>query len=134
MTSWQDFEIQAPELATVAREVMGRHKHKVLATLRKDGSPRVSGTEARLDGGELWMGSMPGAVKALDLRRDPRMALHDPARPRWRRNRGRWAGDVKLAGRAVAITDPKVLAEAGLPGTDSHCSKIGACPSTVWTG
>jgi hypothetical protein len=46
--------------------------------------------------GQLWLGMMPGSVKALDLRRDPRVALHsasiDPEMP---------DGDAKLAGRAI---------------------------------
>ena len=45
------------------------------------------------------------AVKALDLRRDPRFALHsgsiDPPD---------WAGDAKIAGRAVEVDDPEVIA------------------------
>ncbi|MEV1246120.1 pyridoxamine 5'-phosphate oxidase family protein [Nonomuraea sp. NPDC050022] len=132
MTSWKEFEIQAPELAAVARGLMERHKHKVLATLRKDGSPRVSGTESRLDGGELWMGSMPGAVKALDLRRDSRMAIHVTSPDPDEADPSSWAGDVKLAGRAVEVTDPKVLAEAGLPSTDSHLFRIDLS-EVVWT-
>ena len=53
MASWQEFEDQAPELAKVTRALMDKHRHKVLATLRKDGSPRVSGTEADFRDGEL---------------------------------------------------------------------------------
>ena len=52
------------------------HTHKTLATLRKDGSPRISGIECWEIDGDLWMGSMARAVKALDLQRDPRYALH----------------------------------------------------------
>jgi len=77
----------------------------VLATLRRDGSPRVSGTELIFAEGKLWLGSMAGAVKARDLLRDPRFALHggteDPPA---------WTGDVKVAGRAVDIGDAAVLA------------------------
>jgi len=67
--------------------------HKTIATLRRDGSPRISGTEYRFTEGELWFGSMHGAMKALDLRRDPRFALQSaPADPPG------WDGDAKLAG------------------------------------
>ena len=64
------------ELAVPVWTALEAHKHKVLATLRADGAPRVSGTEVELLDGDLWIGSMPGAVKALDLLRDPRFALH----------------------------------------------------------
>lgn len=105
MASWDEVAAAAPDLAGRARALFDAHRHKVLATLRKDGSPRVSGIEANFSGGDLWLGMMPGSRKALDLRRDPRLALHcatvdppdDPAK---------WEGDAKLAGRAEEITDP----------------------------
>ena len=75
--------------------------HKTLATLRRDGSPRISGTEAVFADGQLWIGSMPGALKARDLQRDGRFALHsgsvDPPA---------WDGDAKLAGIAVEVDTP----------------------------
>ena len=52
------------------------NKHKTLATLRRDGSPRISGIEIWFEDGELWFGSMWQGVKALDLQRDSRFALH----------------------------------------------------------
>jgi hypothetical protein len=47
----------------------------LLATLRADGSPRVSGLEPLFALGELWFGMMPESRKALDLLRDPRFAI-----------------------------------------------------------
>ncbi|MFB9469504.1 pyridoxamine 5'-phosphate oxidase family protein [Nonomuraea salmonea] len=130
MASWQEFQRQAPELAEAAQRVMDAYKHKVLATLRKDGSPRVSGTEVERKDGELWLGSMGGAVKAHDLRRDPRMAIHvtsvfndDPAA---------WEGDVKLAGRAMEITDPDEFAAAGQTEPGSHLFRVDV-GEVVWT-
>ena len=100
MASWSDMEREAPELAERARAFLDAHKHKTLATLRKDGSPRISGTEANVVDGELMWGSMWKSMKALDLRRDPRFALHsgsdDPPD---------WTGDVKVAGRAEELDD-----------------------------
>lgn len=99
--SWSEVGAQAPELAERVLTALGTHRHKVLATLRADGSPRVSGTELDLHDGELYVGSMPGARKARDLQRDPRYALHsapvdvDLTVP-----------DVKLAGTAVEVTSP----------------------------
>ena len=101
MASWSEFEAAAPELAEKVRERLDAHVHKTLATVRRDGSPRISGTETQLRDGELWIGSMWQARKALDLQRDPRFALHsgsyDP---------DEWSGDAKLAGVVEEITDP----------------------------
>ncbi len=51
-------------------------------------SPRISGIETQFTDGELWIGSMAKAVKALDLQRDPRFAMHSGDRG----PRGRLAG------------------------------------------
>ncbi|MEQ4724550.1 pyridoxamine 5'-phosphate oxidase family protein [Nonomuraea sp. B19D2] len=132
MASWQEFEGQAPELAGVARRVMDTCRHRVLASLRKDGSPRVSGIETMFRDGELWTGSMPRAVKAQDLRRDPRLAIHVASPEPDAADPSTWAGDVKLAGRAVEVTDAAVLASFGLPGTESHLFRI-ELTEVVWT-
>jgi hypothetical protein len=47
-----------------------------LATVRADGSPRISGLEAKFIEEDLLFGSMPGSRKGADLLRDPRFALH----------------------------------------------------------
>lgn len=132
MASWREFEGQAPELAAVVRRLMDANRHKVLATLRKDGSPRVSGIETSFRDGELWTGSMPRAVKALDLRRDPRMALHVTSPAPEGEDPSAWEGDAKLAGRAVEITDADVLASFQLPDSDSHLYRI-ELTEVVWT-
>ena len=81
---------------------MSARKHLTMATLRRDGSPRISGTEIQFNGEQLEIGSMPGAVKAMDLLRDPRIAIHGPTADPTKA--GRWRGEAKLAGRAVAIS------------------------------
>ena len=100
MPSWSVVEAEAPKLAALARRFLDAHVHKTLATLRRDGSPRISGTEVTFADGELWLGSMGGSVKALDLRRDPRFALHSGSA-----NPPEWTGDAKLAGRVEEVTD-----------------------------
>ncbi|MCU1393998.1 MAG: hypothetical protein JWM34_2426 [Ilumatobacteraceae bacterium] len=102
--SWSDFEQAAPELAAAAKQRFLEHKHHVLATLRRDGSPRISANEVQFHGGNIVMGMMLDSVKALDLLRDGRCAIHanpgdDPG-----------PGDVKLSGIAAAVTDPDELA------------------------
>ena len=101
MATWKEFEADAPELARAVRARFEATKHHVLAGLRKDGSPRVSGTEVDFVGDDITLGSMPGAVKGRDLRRDGRFALH--ANPGDGSMDG---GDAKLAGLAVWIPDP----------------------------
>src|SRR5947199_10798160 len=100
MARWQDIVESAPDFAAKLRRPLDARVHKTIATIRADGSPRISGIETFLAEGDLWFGSMPNARKALDLRRDPRCALHsgsiDPPE---------WPGDAKLSGRAEEITD-----------------------------
>jgi hypothetical protein len=98
---WADVEKQAPELAAVVRERFTASKHHIMATIRKDGSPRASGTEVEFSDGELTIGSMPDAMKARDLLRDPRIAIHSgPVDPSEAANE---LIDVKIAGRAIVL-------------------------------
>src|SRR5436853_6142070 len=76
MTTWQDVERAEPEFAQRVRLLFDAHRHKTIATLRADGSPRISGIEAAFEDGELVFGSMADARKGSALRRDPRFALH----------------------------------------------------------
>lgn len=105
MSSWEAFAADAPELAEGVRARFTSAKHCTLATLRRDGSPRISGTEVQFDDGEVWLGSMPGALKALDLRRDPRFALHSPSVDPPAEDPSAWAGEAKMSGRAVEVGD-----------------------------
>src|SRR5829696_7472925 len=104
MASWREVEAAAPELAGRARASFDAHKHKLLATLRRDGSPRISGIEATFADGELWLGMMPGSRKGHDLRRDPRLALHSPSLDP-PEDPTAWGGDAKVSGRAIEVTD-----------------------------
>lgn len=101
MTNWNDFETAAPTLAAHARERFEAHGLAVLATLRKDGSPRVSGIEPLIAEGELWLGMMPGSRKSLDIQRDPRLSLHNATV-----DKAVTDGDVRVSGRGVRTTDP----------------------------
>ncbi|GAA3530950.1 pyridoxamine 5'-phosphate oxidase family protein [Amycolatopsis ultiminotia] len=103
MTSWLEFSTAAPPLAARVRARFTAAESHVLATLRRDGSPRVSGSEIDFRGDEAYLGSMLDAVKARDLLRDNRFALH--ASPGIEEG-----GDAKIAGRAVEITDPEQVA------------------------
>jgi hypothetical protein len=101
MPSWNDIVTDAPDFAKRAGTALLRQRHLTMATLRRDGAPRISGTEIELTDGELYIGSMPNARKANDLLRDPRLAIHGgtadpPEDPK------EWIGEAKIAGRAIS--------------------------------
>jgi len=103
MASWAEFERAEPDFALRVRTLMTTRKHLTMATLRADGSPRISGTEVEFAGDVLCIRSMPGAVKAADLRRDPRVAIHGPTTDPPPGNDRGWIGEAKVAGRAVEV-------------------------------
>ncbi|MET0458570.1 MAG: pyridoxamine 5'-phosphate oxidase family protein [Ilumatobacteraceae bacterium] len=105
MASWNDVEREQPEFAARVRALFDVRKHKTIATLRADGSPRISGIEVEFDDGELTFGSMPGARKGADLARDPRFALHGPTVDPPEAEPSGWTGEAKVAGRAVLVGD-----------------------------
>lgn len=105
MARWREVAESAPEFAARVREAFDAHKYKVVATLRQDGSPRISGIEADFVGDDLWFGSMPGAVKARDLLRDPRFALHSTPAFGLGDDPTADPGDAKVSGVAVEVTD-----------------------------
>jgi Pyridoxamine 5'-phosphate oxidase len=115
VASWSRLEREAPEFAGRLRGFLEARAHKTLATLRRDGSPRISGIEATIAGDELLFGGMPGSRKVDDLRRDPRFALHSGSE-----EPAAWRGDGKLAGSAVEVVDPdrrrELLGDAGAGG------------------
>ena len=122
MPSWSEFEAAAPELAKRVRERLDAHRHKTIATIRRDGSPRISGTETAFRDGELWIGSMWQALKAKDLQRDPRYALHSGSD-----EPDDWKGDAKLSGEVEEITDAERVEEVNgekAPPGPSHLFRL----------
>jgi hypothetical protein len=113
MASWSEFAAAEPALARRVEERFGVRKHKTLATLRRDGSPRISGIEVEFANGELYLGMMPGSVKLRDLERDPRLAVHSPTEDPPPGNPGGWAGEAKLAGYAREVDTPDAPVAGG---------------------
>ena len=103
MTAWRDVEQAEPEFAQRVRALFDAHRHKTIATVRADGSPRISGIETVFDDGELVFGSMQNARKGADLRRDPRFALHSATVDPVAGAEAQWPGEAKISGRAVAV-------------------------------
>ena len=77
MSTWTAFVDGAPRIAGVfTRRHAATGNLCMLATLRSDGSPRISPMEPRIFAGRLCLVGMPGTTKFKDLARDPRFSLH----------------------------------------------------------
>jgi len=100
MASWAEFEREAPALAALCFQRFRATELMMLGTIRKNGYPRISPTEWTLYEGELVLGGIWQAKKALDLLRDPRCTLHSTTT-----NKSGKEGDAKLWGRAVPMPE-----------------------------
>ena len=103
VATWAEFAAAEPEFASRVRALLSSRKHLTIATLRRDGAPRISGSEIEFAEGQLRIGSMPGALKALDLRRDPRIAIHGPTDDPPAGTPSAWSGEAKVAGTAAEV-------------------------------
>jgi hypothetical protein len=102
--TWAALVAAEPDFASRVQRVFDLRRHKTLATIRNDGSPRISGIEIEFVNGDVVMGMMSGSVKAADLRRDPRMAVHAASDDPPSENASAWLGDAKIGGRAVEVS------------------------------
>lgn len=103
MATWQRIEKDAPEFAARVQARFDAGTNKTIATLRADGSPRISGSELAFKDGEVTLGMMADSRKLADVRRDPRVAIHSPTLEPPEEG---WEGDAKLSGRVVEIPPP----------------------------
>lgn len=111
MSRWGEIEQDAPEFARKLRRCFEAGTNKTVATLRSDGSPRISAIELGFDGDDVTFGMMGGSLKLRDVRRDPRVAFHSPTiEPP---AKGTLPGDAKLAGAVVEVKPPEEGAEPG---------------------
>jgi hypothetical protein len=104
MARWAEVKAAAPDFADRVEARFAIRKHKTLATLRKDGSPRISGIETVFEDGDIYLGMMPDSRKLDDLGRDPRLALHSPTEDPPLDQPSGWRGEAKIAGRAVNVS------------------------------
>jgi hypothetical protein len=105
MAAWQDIVRDAPEFAARVQRCFEIGTNKTLATLRRDGSPRISAIEAQFTDRDVTMGMMGESVKLRDVQRDPRVALHSPTIEPPEGNAG-WPGEAKLAGTVLETAAP----------------------------
>ena len=97
--SWKLFEEASPQLAGLCFERLNR-KIAYLATLRKDGAPRLHPVTPFIGNGMLFIFTEPSSPKIRDLNRDSRYALHSTVG-----GEGPLT-EVQVCGKAVAISDP----------------------------
>jgi Pyridoxamine 5'-phosphate oxidase len=110
--TWRELELAAPDIAKPGKTRLDETRVALLATLRKDGSPRISPIEPFFAEGHLLFGAMAWTLKARDLDRDPRCTLHSHVTGP---NEGE--PELKLYGRAIEADD----------------DLRAACPSGWWT-
>jgi hypothetical protein len=98
LVPWSQFASEAPETETVFTRRLTATGLSLMATLRADGSPRISPLEPLVAEDRLWLGMMPGSTKVADLHRDPRLCLHTATA-----DKDVADGDAKLWGEAVVV-------------------------------
>ncbi|MCB9101524.1 MAG: pyridoxamine 5'-phosphate oxidase family protein [Anaerolineales bacterium] len=94
------------ELAEFGRaRLAGRPAY--LATVRRDGSPRVHPVTPIIGGGHLFIFMEPTSPKGHDLQRDGRYAMHASVE-----DTGGGGGEFLITGRGALIEDAELRAEA----------------------
>jgi pyridoxamine 5'-phosphate oxidase-like protein len=78
MASWSEFESVAPEMAQAGKKLLYQFGPGLafLATVRKDGAPRLHPICPTVVDGSLYGLILPASPKCGDLKRDGRYALH----------------------------------------------------------
>jgi uncharacterized pyridoxamine 5'-phosphate oxidase family protein len=104
--SWQTVESQAPEIAEFSK-IRLHGQVAYLATVRKDGSPRLHPFTPMIGEGHFFVFMEPTSPKGHDLRRDNRFAVHCSVTD----NSGE-SGEVSISGKAKFIEDAKLRALA----------------------
>ena len=106
MPTWAEFGAAAPDLGCFGRRRLeGRVAY--LATIRRDGSPRVHPVSPFIGGGSLLVYMEPNSPKVRDLRRDDRYALHCGVE-----NDDGGEGEFYVSGRAFEVCDSASRAAA----------------------
>lgn len=86
-----------PRLAELGERRLLAHGVVLVATIRVDGTPRVSPVEPFVLDGVLWLSMLWGSRKAADLLRDPRVLVHSVIT-----SRDGGEGEFKIRGMARA--------------------------------
>jgi hypothetical protein len=100
---WSDIEHTQPRLARLATDRLIDPGVVLVATIRHDGTPRLSAVEPYVLAGELWLSMMWQSMKARDLLRDPRILVHSAVT-----GRDGAEGEFKIRGTVRAENDQAV--------------------------
>ncbi len=76
MASWRELAADVPELGVAAEPLLRDFTLAYLATVRRDGGPRVHPVTITLHDGDLYVFVVGATPKRADLQRDGRYALH----------------------------------------------------------
>jgi hypothetical protein len=97
---WARIETEQPRLAEVGRRRLLAPGVVLVATIRRDGTPRLSPVEPYVLDGQLWLSMLWQSRKAHDLLRDPRVLVHSVVT-----SRDGGDGEFKLRGSARQTDD-----------------------------
>jgi hypothetical protein len=100
--TWDEFAAAATELAAFGAERFGT-KVAYLATVRRDGSPRVHPVSPFIADGHLFVYMEPTSPKGHDLRRDSRYSMHCSVA-----DIEGGEGEFLISGRAALSEDPEM--------------------------
>ena len=117
---WSDIEHAQHRLARLGHQRLIEPGVVLVATIRQDGTARLSAVEPLVMDGDLWLSMMQGSAKARDLLRDPRVLVHSIVT-----SREGAAGEFKVRGTACAEDDPGVQRRYA----DTVASSLGWNPS-----
>jgi hypothetical protein len=104
--SWKILESKSPEIAEFGKTRL-HGKVAYLATIRKDGSPRVHPFTPIIGEGYFFVFMEPTSPKGFDLLRDGRYSVHCSVT-----DTSGESGEVMVTGRAKLIEDPELRALA----------------------
>ena len=76
MVTWAEFEAAAPDIAKVGRDLLEKHHLAYIATVRRDGAPRLHPVSPFIINGHLLVSTPPASPKVRDQLRDPRVVIH----------------------------------------------------------
>lgn len=107
MVTWKGFSEAAPDLARLGQEQLFQHGVGLafLATVRKDGAPRLHPVCPVISQDRLYVMILPDSPKRGDLERDGRYAIQ--AFPQAKPD----SDEFYLSGKAKRIEDPEVFSK-----------------------